>query len=232
MRLKVCIAAAAVAMFGGTALAQAPSRPQETVAGDVGRGASAYRSNCLSCHSLEPGRHMTGPSLGGLIGRPAGKAQGFDRYSEALASVGFDWTPERLDDWLANPSKTVPGSRMSFLVGDAQVRADLIAYFERLKSGDMTGVAVPRQQHVDLKTLGRASRLKNLKHCGETFTVELENGATLSVWERNLRLRVDSSGDGPEAGKPVLLPGGMQGDRSSVIFRTPSEISAFIAPGC
>jgi hypothetical protein len=37
---------------------------------------------------------------------------------------------------------------------------------------------------------------------------------------------------GPEPGKPVIVGAGMMGDRASVVFASPQEISPFIAPGC
>ncbi|MEQ8694148.1 MAG: cytochrome c family protein, partial [Gammaproteobacteria bacterium] len=51
--------------------------------GDPRRGGQLYRA-CVACHSLEPGSHLTGPSLAGLWQHPAGRAKGFDRYSEGL----------------------------------------------------------------------------------------------------------------------------------------------------
>jgi cytochrome c len=52
------------------------------------------------------------------------------------------------------------------------------------------------------------------------------------VWEFNLRLKTDSSNDGPQAGKPVIVGTGMQGDRAAVVFAAPEEISAFIKSAC
>jgi cytochrome c len=46
--------------------------------------------------------------------------------------------------------------------------------------------------------------------------------------EANLRFKVDSRDSGPLPGKPVILATGMMGDRASVIFASPTEISAFI----
>ncbi|MGH8721466.1 MAG: c-type cytochrome, partial [Burkholderiales bacterium] len=40
-------------------------------ASDVERGARAFGA-CAACHTLEPGRHLTGPSLAGIWGRKAG----------------------------------------------------------------------------------------------------------------------------------------------------------------
>ncbi len=199
--------------------------------GDPVKGATAFRQ-CITCHALEAGRHETGPSLADIYEREAGKAEGFDRYSEPLAKATFAWTPDRLDAWLANPSKMLPGSRMTWSVPDAAVRADLIAYLRALHDGQSEGLAVPKQTVLDLKSLGRAGRVAEIRHCRDTFHVTLANGATLPFWERNLRLRVDSSNDGPAPGMPAMLPGGMHGDRYTVIFHEPAEISRFIKEGC
>ena len=199
--------------------------------GDPVKGATAFRQ-CVVCHALEAGRHETGPSLAGIYERKAGKAEGFDRYSEPLAKATFDWTPERLDAWLANPSRMLPGSRMTWSVPDAAARADIIAYLKVLHDGKSEGLAIPQQTVLDLKSLGRAGRVAEIRHCRDTFHVTLENGSTLPFWERNLRLRIDSSAEGPAPGVPAMLPGGMHGDRYTVIFRDAAEISGFIKEGC
>lgn len=199
--------------------------------GNPVRGATAFRA-CLPCHALEAGRHQTGPSLAGIYGRPAGKIEGFDRYSKPLAEANFDWTPEKLDAWLENPGKMLPGTRMTYLVGNAQTRADLIAYLKALQDGSTQGLAIPKETVLDLKSLGRAGRVAAIRHCRDSFHVTLENGVTLPFWERNLRLRVDSSAEGPAPGAPAMLAGGMQGDRYTVVFHAPAEISAFIRQAC
>jgi len=51
--------------------------------GDPARGAQVYRA-CAACHSLQPDRNMTGPSLAGLWHRKAGSVGSFRRYSPAL----------------------------------------------------------------------------------------------------------------------------------------------------
>src|SRR3546814_7031204 len=42
--------------------------------GDPKRGAEVYRA-CVSCHALEPGLHLSGPSLAGVWGRQAGRSE-------------------------------------------------------------------------------------------------------------------------------------------------------------
>ena len=76
---------------------------------------------------------MIGPSLFGVVGRPAGKVPGF-RYSAANQATDIVWTPEVLDKYLTAPKAVVPGTTMLYagLKDDAK-RADLIAYLGTLK---------------------------------------------------------------------------------------------------
>ncbi|MCC6304570.1 MAG: cytochrome c family protein [Rhodobacteraceae bacterium] len=83
---------------------------------------------CAACHALEKGRRMTGPDLVGIVGRAVGSVEGF-RYSDAMAGHGGNWTPELLDQYLANPRETIPGNKMTFAgLRKAEDRADVIAY--------------------------------------------------------------------------------------------------------
>jgi cytochrome c len=63
---------------------------------DTKNSRQVYRM-CVSCHSMVPGRHLTGPSLSGIWGRKAGTAEGFTRYSDALKSSEVVWTAESMD---------------------------------------------------------------------------------------------------------------------------------------
>ena len=95
---------------------------------DAERGAKAYRA-CVACHSLEPGRHLTGLSLANVLGRKAGDAPGFQRYSDALKRSGIVWDEKTLDAWLRDPAVVIPGNAMTFGgIKDEKVRRDLIAY--------------------------------------------------------------------------------------------------------
>ena len=40
--------------------------------------------------------------------------------------------------------------------------------------------------------------------------------------------KIDSTDRGPLTGKPVILPGGMMGDRATVFFAAPAEIVTLI----
>src|SRR6266436_5531089 len=97
---------------------------------DAARGERDFRA-CAPCHSLEPNRNMTGPSLAGVWGRKAGSLPSFERYSPALKTSGVVWNAEMLNTWIEAPAKMIPHNRMTFAgIPDAQARADLIAYLK------------------------------------------------------------------------------------------------------
>jgi cytochrome c len=101
--------------------------------GDPARGRQVFAA-CRTCHYPERGYgHHNGPSLFAIFGRTAGTQSGFAYYSTWLESAGFQWTPETLDAWLANPAM-FPDSSMIFVgIPDAQARADLIAYLAEFR---------------------------------------------------------------------------------------------------
>jgi cytochrome c len=180
-----------------------------------------------------PGRHRTGPSLAGVIGRRAGTAPGFRRYSAALKQADIDWDETALDAWIADPGALIPGNRMVFRgLPDPQARADLIAFLAQpppaaSEQGGMGGGELP-----DLATLGPEHRVTAIRRCGDGYDVTTANGGVETYWETNLRFKTDGSDLGPEPGKPVIVGAGMVGDRASIIFAAPDEISPFILPGC
>src|SRR6266436_5973565 len=108
--------------------------------GDASRGQRDFRA-CAACHSLEPDRNMTGPSLANLWGRRAGSLPSFERYSDALKSSGIIWDDRSLDGWLTDPQAMVPENEMPFEgIKDAAVRADLLAFLK-----DVTKPGAPQQ---------------------------------------------------------------------------------------
>lgn len=83
------------------------------VACDEALAAKAW-TKCAACHSMTPQETgKLGPNLHGVIGRKAGSLEQFV-FSPALSRADFQWTPEMLDAFLANPQKTVPNNRMPF----------------------------------------------------------------------------------------------------------------------
>lgn len=205
-------------------------------AADANHGAQLFRQ-CMACHSVQPGEHLTGPSLAHVWHRKAA-ASDFTRYSEALKRSGITWDEAMLDKWLANPAQAVPGTTMTFPgMKDRQAREDVIAYLKAVdenkapaaKGGGRMGMA---RQKLDLKTAPTAGQVRSLTYCGDTYTVETADGNVQKVWEFNLRFKSDSSKLGPAPGKPVIVGAGMRGDRASVVFASPKEIGEFVQASC
>ncbi len=88
------------------------------------------------------------------------------------------------------------------------------------------------QTRLNLKSAPPEGQVTSLQHCRDTYTVKTADGRTNKVWEFNLRLKTDSSADGPIPGKPVIVDAAMQGDRASVVFASPAEISKYIKESC
>lgn len=100
-------------------------------AADAGKGAGVFRK-CSACHKLEAGANGTGPYLYGVVGREIGAADGFG-YSDTLASMGGEWTPEALSGFLENPKGWAPGTSMAFAgLKKIEDRANLIVYLDSL----------------------------------------------------------------------------------------------------
>jgi len=208
----------------------APADPA-AAAGDAKKGAALFRA-CALCHSLRPDQNMTGPSLFGFWGRKAGSLKSFERYSPALEGSDIVWDAHNLERWLRSPAGLVPRNRMSFGgIADAQRRADLIAFLKRASAG-LESAADKGRGFDDLKKLGPERQVEAIRYCHDTFHVTTADGQSSDFWEANLRFKIDSSGTGPRPGSPAIMPAGMMGDRASVFFASPDEISTFIKHQC
>ena len=122
LRAALLIAAGFVAM----APAHSSADPAAIAAGE-----RLFRSQCMGCHSLEPGANRAGPTLHGLFGREAGTLEGFD-FSQAMTEAGFEWSAETLDRFLADPQGTMPGTKMVLWGLEERPRRQLIAYLESI----------------------------------------------------------------------------------------------------
>ncbi|KAD2210647.1 hypothetical protein E3N88_41632 [Mikania micrantha] len=71
-----------------------------------------------------------GPNLNGLFGRQSGTTAGYS-YSAANKTKAVTWEENTLYDYLLNPKKYIPGTKMVFPgLKKPQERADLIAYLK------------------------------------------------------------------------------------------------------
>lgn len=116
-----------------TAAAAAPTTPlPELLAkADPAKGENDTKA-CQACHNFEKGgAAKVGPPLWGVVGRPVASVAGF-AYSDALKSMGGDWTYDKLNEWITKPSAMAAGTKMAF-PGDPQanMRADILAYLQK-----------------------------------------------------------------------------------------------------
>lgn len=220
----------------------AAANPATAADGDAKRGAALYRA-CVACHSLEPGVHLSGPSIAGLWDKPAGKANGFVRYSKGLKSADFSWTADTLFAWVADPQVMVPGTYMTFRgIEDVQARADIVAFLKIamapgggkavVEKGLMSRAAVRGPQPEPLSGAADDVRVRAIRHCGDSFFITTADGTETPYWEMNVRLKIDTRSTGPTPRLPVVAGAGMQGDRVSVIFSSIEEIKHFVEEKC
>jgi glucose/arabinose dehydrogenase/cytochrome c2 len=105
-------------------------------AADADAGRVFFNQQCSLCHSAAPGDNggAQGPSLIGLMGRPAAADANFG-YTRELKASGLTWSASTLDRFLGAPTNVVPGTAMVVAVPNAQDRENLIAYFQGLSDG-------------------------------------------------------------------------------------------------
>lgn len=116
---------AAALLFG----AAAGSAQAESV------GEKLFKQQCAACHAVAKDAPMgMGPNLAGILGKEAGKMDGY-RYSAEFKKGldGKNWTPELLDAWLTEPQNIAPGTYMMYKQGDASIRKDIIDYLKTVK---------------------------------------------------------------------------------------------------
>ncbi len=110
---------------------------------DLAAGEAAF-ARCQACHNVaQGGANGIGPNLFGVVGGPVMHSAGF-AYSDAMAAHKAEaptWTYDELDQFITNPGRHVPGTKMSFAgIRDQQTRVNLIAWLRSQGSG---GYAVP-----------------------------------------------------------------------------------------
>ncbi|MFC3282673.1 c-type cytochrome [Litchfieldella rifensis] len=97
----------------------------------LAQGERVFRNQCQGCHSLEPGVHIAGPSLHGVVGRTAGAVDDFE-YSPTLQDAQLVWTPQTLDRFLTAPDDFLPGTRMVFWGLDERSRQQVIEFLQHV----------------------------------------------------------------------------------------------------
>ena len=96
----------------------------------VAAGGKLFGRDCAECHAFSPDYAGAGPSLHGVVGATSGTKPDFP-YSDALIAAKITWDAKTLDQWLAKPTKMVPGTMMAYIgMPDPEDRKALIAFIE------------------------------------------------------------------------------------------------------
>jgi len=112
---------------------------------DPAKGEQVFKK-CTACHNADKGgANALGPNLWGIIGEPVGKGHGFP-FSDALAGHGGVWDWNTLSDWLANPKKFAPGTKMTFAgLSNPEDRANVIAFLNARSDAPKPMPAAPAE---------------------------------------------------------------------------------------
>jgi len=120
---------------GGAAAPAGPEPIEELLAtADIAEGEKLSKV-CAACHTFDKGgAAKVGPNLFHIVGGPHAHMDGF-AYSDAMkAKKGETWTREALNEFLWNPKKAVPGTKMVYAgMKKPEQRAAMIKWLETLK---------------------------------------------------------------------------------------------------
>jgi cytochrome c len=155
----------------------AAEKPIDFSVADVARGETIFKK-CAACHTIDKGGpNQLGPNLWGMIGEPIGKGHGY-AFSEALASKGGTWDFNNLSEWLANPKKFAPGTKMTFAgLSKPEDRADVIAFMNTKSDAPKPLPAAPAATAPDASAAKTGTGANNGPQKGEKEPVLNEQKA-------------------------------------------------------
>ena len=85
----------------------------------------------MEAGEASPGRYPA-PNLAKVVGREKAGLPDFP-YSEALRKLGGSWTPEDINQFIADPTGVAPGTEMGHAgIKDEEERIAIIAYLLEL----------------------------------------------------------------------------------------------------
>jgi len=167
--------------------------------GDPQAGAQSFVV-CGACHNRQAGgAALIGPNLWSVVNRPVASVAGFE-YSPDLKAAGGTWTPERLDQFLANPLAFAPGTRMGFPgIADPTERANVIAYLATL-TGEASASAAPSVDYgADWPTGPGQAEAGLLCNTCHSLAIVKQQRLSRATWDKLLDWMVSQQGMAPQA---------------------------------
>ncbi len=103
-------------------------------AGDPAAGEKIF-NKCKVCHQIGPNaRNGVGPEQNGIEGRKAGVQPNYN-YSDANKNSGITWDEATFKEYITDPKKKVPGTKMVFPgLTNEKERDDVWAYMIQFKA--------------------------------------------------------------------------------------------------
>ena len=111
-------------------------KPIDFSVADAAAGEQVFKK-CAACHNADNGgANALGPNLWGVIGEPIGK--------------GGTWNFDNLSEWLSNPKKFAPGTKMTFAgLSKPEDRANVIAFLNAHSDSPQPLPAAPVAEAAD-----------------------------------------------------------------------------------
>lgn len=100
----------------------------------------AVSKKCTSCHTFDKGgKNGVGPNLWHVVGNTRAHKDDYTYSADIAAMKGKEkWEFQSLSDFLTNPKKYVPGTKMGFAgIKKPEDRANLIAYLNSLSDAPL-----------------------------------------------------------------------------------------------
>ena len=100
------------------------------MSGDPATGKQIF-NRCMVCHSIDAGVNHIGPSLHGVVNRPAGTVANFS-YSGANKKSGIVWSQATFLEYIKDPRAKISGTKMIFPgIKNEKEAGDLWAYLKQ-----------------------------------------------------------------------------------------------------
>jgi len=172
---------------------------------DVERG-SKVSITCQACHSIGKGEPAKiGPNLYGILGQDMASKKDFP-YSAAFTEQKENWSFEKIDQFIQNPSQMIPGTAMVFPgIKSKADRAAIIAWL-RLQSdnpialppssfnGETAPIVLTDEEDPDLALLPKGKGREEVFYtCSVCHSIKLvvQQGLDRDSWEETLEWMVE-----------------------------------------